>query len=51
MKDLAGTYLNPAVAQNRFAVVQPINVVHRMTGHNALELGILVHIDCLHLRL
>lgn len=45
------THLDSAVAQNRLAVVQPINVVHRMAGHNALELGVFVHVHRLHLRL
>lgn len=44
-------YLDSIVAQYRFAIVKPADLVHRMAGHHALELCVLVDVDRLHLRL
>lgn len=45
------THLDAIVAQYGLAIVQPVDIVHRMARDNALELCILVHINGLHLRL
>lgn len=50
-KGLLATHLDAIVAQYGLAIVQPVDIVHRMARDNALELCILVHINGLHLRL
>lgn len=46
-----GTHLDAIVAQYGLAIVQPVDIVHRMARDNALKLCILVHVHGLHLRL